>query len=90
MGGMGLIRRYRLRLGKSVRDLGYGFVVRAEGGAFGIEGVELAKDFFESAFASGFLSTENAAAFALFAEIGLDGVVVAISDADELGREAVA
>ena len=47
------------------------------------------KDGFEGAFAGGLLSAEEAA-FILFTEIGLDGFVVAIGDADELGREAVA
>jgi hypothetical protein len=64
--------------------------VGPKSGAFGVEGVELAKNFFEGPFARGFFTMENAAAIVLFAEVGLDGLVVAIRDADELWREAIA
>lgn len=71
-------------------DLGDGFVFGAEDGAFGVECVELAEYFFEGALACGFLAAEKTAAFVLGAEIGLDGLVVAVGDADESGREPVA
>jgi hypothetical protein len=67
-----------------------GFVAGTQCGAFSVEGVEFAKDGFEGALAGGFLATEHAAAFVLFAEIGLNGFVVTIGDADELRREAEA
>ena len=70
------------------RDLGDGIFARTECGAFGVESVECLEDCFESAFAAGLLSAQEAALI-LFAEIGLDGFVVTIGDADELRGKAV-
>src|SRR5712672_546136 len=70
------------------RDLGDRLIARTECGAFGVESVECLEDCFESTFAAGLLSAQEAALI-LFAEIGLDGFVVTIGDADELRRKAV-
>jgi hypothetical protein len=64
--------------------------VGAQGGAFGVEGVEFAKDGLEGALASSFFAMEHAPAFTLLAEVGLNGFVVVVGDADELGGESVA
>ena len=94
MGRIGLIgliwRKPGLLRSDGGSDLGDGFVVETERGAFGVEGIEFAKDCFEGAFASGFLAVKHAAAFVLFAEIGLNRFVVVIGDADELRRKSVA
>jgi hypothetical protein len=64
-------------------------IAGTEGRAFGIEGIEFAEDGIEGALAGDFLAVEHAAVLSLLAEIGLNGCVVAIDDADELRGEAV-